>query len=387
MRDASGKFLPGNDGAFKPGNPYAFKSGNPYAFKSGDGRGQKAREAQRSKAPLIQTSTPAIASDAKTKRLEGEVARLSKVLGLVESYHASASEPPPWSTAPEVAAPGAATACLHFSDLHLDETINPGEVGGLNAYSREIAEQRMTRWANKACDLGERFKHQWEGALILWGGDMVSGAIHEELRETNDDVLPGTMVHWAPRIAAALRRVADYYGKVHIASVVGNHGRLTMKMQAKRRGRNSWDWLLIQMVKAHLSTDVRFSWDIAQGSYLFVPLYGDHIYLTHGDEVHGGGGWAGVWSPLGTIHRRGIELAAAHGKRISYATVGHWHQLTLAHTRGLVCNGSMKGWDEFAASLRLRPEPAMQGFWAHTPTRGVTIAAPIFCEDRKAEGW
>jgi hypothetical protein len=329
----------------------------------------------------------AVESDLRVKRLQAENERLSKLLGLVESYHAAAGEAPKWMPTSGKIRVGAATACLHFSDLHLDEVVDPSQVGGLNAYNREIAEMRLKRWANKACEMGDRYRHKWDGALLLWDGDMVSGAIHEELRETNADYLPGTMVHWAPRIASAIRQIADFYGRVHIPSVVGNHGRLTIKKQAKGRGRNSWDWLLCQMVRTHLKDDSRITWELADGSYLFVPIYNQHIYLTHGDEVGGGSGWAGVWSPLGTIHRRGIEMGLPHGIQPAYSVIGHWHQLVSAHARGMACNGAMKGWDEFAASLRFKPEPAMQGWWVHTPEHGVTLAAPLLLEDRKAEGW
>lgn len=324
---------------------------------------------------------------AKVRELNEENRRLSKLLGLVESYHAAAGEAPKWMTPKAKLKPNSATACLQLSDLHLDEVVNPHEIGGLNAYSREIARMRLMRWASKACEMGERYKHAWDGAVVFWGGDMVSGAIHDELRETNEDCLPSSIVYWAPLLAAAIRQVADYYGRVHVPAIVGNHGRLTKEKPAKRRGRNSWDWLLVQFVQAHLKNDPRITFDIAEGTYLFVPIYDTYVYLTHGDEAGGGGGWAGVWSPLGTIHRRGVELAAAHNLRICYSVVGHWHQTVLAHHRGLSCNGSMKGWDEFAALLRLRPEPAMQNFFVHSPENGITMAAPLFLQDRKAEGW
>lgn len=332
-------------------------------------------------------SAEAKALKAKLELLTEENGRLAKLLGLVESYRMKAGESPRWLLPKRRPEKGVATACLQFSDLHLDEVVDPAEVGGLNAYNREIALKRLRRWAFKACELGDRFKHNWEGALLFWGGDMVSGAIHAELRETNEDDLPGTVTYWAPMIAAAIKTVADFYGRVHVASVVGNHGRLTEKMQAKRRGRNSWDWLLVQMVKMHLATDERITWDVAPGSYLIVPIYGTNAFLTHGDEVNGGSGWSGVWTPLMTIHRKGEKLAKAHGVEISYSVIGHWHQCVLAHAQGIACNPSMKGWDEYAASRRFTPEPAMQNWWAHTPTRGVTVAAPLFLEDRKAEGW
>ena len=40
-----------------------------------------------------------------------------------------------------------------------------------------------------------------------------------------------------------------------------------------------------------------------------------------------------------------------------------------------------------AAGKHFRPERPQQGFWLTSPEHGPTIAAPIFCDDRKAEGW
>lgn len=328
------------------------------------------------------------ASAAKIARLEEENHRLSKQLGLVESFHAGLGQLPKWLSPPKGKhKPEQATACFQLSDLHLDEVVEPSEVGGLNAYNREVAELRLKLWARKAVELGARYAHKWDGALVYLGGDFVSGAIHEELRETNADVLPGTMVHWAPKLAAALKYVADFYGRVHCPTVVGNHGRLTVKMPFKKRGRNSWDFLLISMVQSLLANDKRITFDISPGSYLFVPVYSRHTFLSHGDEAGGGSGWSGIFTPVMTIHRKGMELASAHDLRISYSVIGHWHSTLLAHARGVSLNGSLKGYDNFASGLRLRPESAAQNFWVESPTRGVTLAAAIFCEDRGAEGW
>lgn len=334
-----------------------------------------------------QAQEPDKASAARIAALQAENARLSKLLGLVESYHAAAGDPPRWLLPRRRNLRGQATAVMQLSDLHLDEVVKPGEIGGLNAYDRSIAELRLKRWADKAVEMGERHNHKWEGAVVLCSGDLVSGAIHEELRETNADHLPGTMVHWAPKIASAIRQVADFYGRVYVPSVVGNHGRLTMKMTAKGRARNSWDYLLMQMVAAHLSSDTRIRFQASEGDYLLIPIYDRWIWQEHGDSQRGGGGWAGIFTPLGSIHRRAVEVAAAHGKRIDYVAVGHWHTTLLAHARGMVCNGSMKGYCNYASSIRLRPEPAMQNWWAVTPEYGTTIAGALYLEDRKSEGW
>lgn len=328
----------------------------------------------------------AVDESQRISRLEADNARLSKLLGLTESYRLAASTPAKWMTTPSKKL-GRATACMQLSDLHLDEVVDPGQMNGLNAYNREIAEQRLQRWASKCVEMGYRHKHAWDGGLLFLGGDMVSGAIHEELMETNEDYLPSSMVHWAPRLAAAIGQVVDFYGKLHVEAIVGNHGRLTKYKQTKGRGRNSWDWLLAQMIRFHFASDDRVTWNIAEGSFLFPKIYDRCVYLTHGDEVGGGSGWAGIWSPLGTIHRRGMELASSFELRPSYCVVGHWHQTILAHQKGISLNGSMKGYDEFASSLRLAPESARQNWWVETEKHGVTLAAALFLEDKKKEGW
>jgi glutamate-1-semialdehyde aminotransferase len=46
----------------------------------------------------------------------------------------------------------------------------------------------------------------------------------------------------------------------------------------------------------------------------------------------------------------------------------------------------MKGYDEFASGLRLKPEPAMQNWWVATPEHGVTRAGALFLVDERIWG-
>jgi hypothetical protein len=64
---------------------------------------------------------------------------------------------------------------------------------------------------------------------------------------------------------------------------------------------------------------------------------------------------------------------------------GHWHQLV--QTPGLIVNGSLKGVDEYAFINNFGYEQPQQALAVITPERGITIQAPIFCVDRKKEGW
>ena len=67
----------------------------------------------------------------------------------------------------------------------------------------------------------------------------------------------------------------------------------------------------------------------------------------------------------------------------------HFHQLVLAPSAGWVLNGSPKGFDEYAATngFEIHEQDTAQAFFLVTPEHGVTVAAPVFTVDRKAEGW
>jgi hypothetical protein len=321
--------------------------------------------------------------------LQAENARLRQTLNLVEDYKVQAADLPAWADKKRKYKPAEAILHLQLSDLHLDEVVNPEEMAGTNAYDREIARLRLRRWVDKACELGDRYKHVWQGIYIYLGGDLVSGAIHEELAETNESSLPQTLLYWAPELAAAIRDVSNHFGvPVAVWGVVGNHGRLTKKKTAKKRALNSWDMLLMELVRMHLQSEKNITWELAKSSFLSVPIFDRHIFLTHGDEAGGGSGWSGIWTPLMTIHRKGSEMCRSLYRRsISYSVIGHWHQSIMAHLSGICCNGSLKGYDEFAMGYRFLPQPAIQNMWVETAGHGVTLYAPLYLEDRKREGW
>jgi hypothetical protein len=66
-------------------------------------------------------------------------------------------------------------------------------------------------------------------------------------------------------------------------------------------------------------------------------------------------------------------------------TMGHWHQLVYGPS--FIVNGSLKGYDEYAFDLNFGFEPPQQAAWLIVPEHGRTWTAPIFCQDRKKEGW
>lgn len=272
--------------------------------------------------------------------------------------------------------------CLLLSDLHLDEVVRPEELGSRNAFNREIAELRLKRVFESVIQQAT-FYHtgtKYDGCVVMLGGDLVSGSIHEELRETNEYPIPVTIRYWTPKIAEGLSLLADVFGKVHVASVVGNHGRFTAKPRYKMRAFDNADWLISVLLAERFANDKRFTFEIPEGTDAFVQIYDTRFLLTHGDQAKGGGGIGGIWPPI--MRLKAKKQANDH---FDWLVCGHWH--TYVHSSGLIVNGALKGYDEFAAGNGFIFEPPQQAMWICTPERGVTWPVELFCQDRKKEGW
>jgi len=269
---------------------------------------------------------------------------------------------------------------LFISDTHFDEVVDPAAVGGVNSYNREIAEVRLRRVFERGIVLTRDYLSgvRYDGAVILLGGDIVSGNIHEELARTNEDQIMGTVVHWVPQLAAGIEMWAEVFGRVHVVAVVGNHGRNSQKMPSKGIVRDNFDWLIYRWVADRLREDERITWQIPEGPDAYFPIYNTRFLLTHGNAFRGGDGQVG---PLGPIIRGNLRTYRRQmflDQPYDWLVMGHWH--TYAHVAGLVVNGSLKGYDEYAYAQRFTPERPQQAFWLTTPENGVTVAAPIFAD-------
>lgn len=289
-----------------------------------------------------------------------------------------------------------ATVVLMLSDLHFDEVVDAGEMHGLNAYNRAIAEARFTKVIETTVELvGSVFPTmRIDGAVVLWAGDVFSGLIHEELRETNAAPVLASVVHYQPLVAGAFTRLAEAFGRLHVAVVTGNHGRLTLKPKAKGRAEDSLEWLFAHNVARTLAGDRRITFDIPTSFDTMVGIYGTKIRLEHGDAFRGGSGIAGAMSPLLLgVHRRSrAALAEGDARRFDVMAMGHWHQLIHAPSKGLLVNGSLIGPNEYSTRMGFESEPPQQAFFLVTPEHGIAFSAPIFAADRAAEaglapGW
>jgi len=321
------------------------------------------------------------------KDVQEEHVKLQKEMELLTNF-TERKGPPGWITKP----PRSKTKhhgipWLMLSDLHLDEVVFPEQVMGMNAYNRDIALARLEKTAKGFITVTQDHWAgvKYDGAVVALGGDIFSGDIHEELSETNEDTMLGSVDYWIDPLADLLGLVADTFGKVHVPVVVGNHGRTSRKPRAKFRARSNFDWFVGAQLARVFKKDKRFTFDLADSADCLVETYGHKILLTHGDQASGGAGIGGIWPPIMRLDARKRQRQEAVDQGYDYMVLGHWHQLVFGPS--FIINGSTKGYDEYAFTSNFGFQPPSQAAWLMTPEHGKTWTAPIFCQDRESEGW
>lgn len=295
--------------------------------------------------------------------------------------------PPKWLSPAKPKSGSHGTLMLLLSDMHFDEVVRPSEMSNLNAYSRDIATQRLERWAKNVVKLARDYLAgvRYDGFVLMMGGDSLTGNIHEELKETNEDTVFGSLLYYAEILAAALDLLLDEFGRGLVVEAPGNHGRNTRKPRAKLRARDNLDWLLVNMLAKEFKKDQRVDFQINDEADSYFEVYGRGQLLTHGDQVTGGAGIGGIWPPIKRMQARKAQNYMSMGKPFETMWLGHWHQYI--SSPGMVVNGAMKGADEYARINNFPFEEPQQALAVMTPEHGITIQTPVFCMDRKKEGW
>jgi len=295
--------------------------------------------------------------------------------------------PPEWMASPSGTMAHRGTPWLLLSDLHLDEVVFADQMNGMNAYDRDIARMRLDNVRNGFVDVWKDY-HQgvtYDGVVVALGGDIFSGDIHEELKETNDDTLLGSVDYWIDPLAEVIAQAHDAFGNVHVPVVPGNHGRTTRKPRAKFRARSNFDWFIGAQLARIFAKNDRITFQVSESADTLVDNYGRKTMLTHGDQASGGAGIGGIWPPLMRLDARKRQRQEAVQQGYELMVMGHWHTLTFGPS--WIVNGSLKGYDEYAFTSNFSFEEPQQASWLMTPEHGKTFTAPIFCQDREAEGW
>ncbi|MAH44953.1 hypothetical protein CMI37_03940 [Candidatus Pacearchaeota archaeon] len=325
---------------------------------------------------LSKTKTERDVLRAQVKELESDLDVAEARSQLSTRLAGHTYKPPTWLTRKPKKSSG--VVCTILSDTHFDEIVRPEEIGFRNEYDRKIAVKRLKSYFQKVILLTKDYITgiNYEGCVLFLGGDIFSGDIHEELTETNEDTMLGSVIFWTEQIQAGINLLAEHFDYVHIPCVVGNHGRRTRRPRMKLRARDNFDWFLYQTLEERFKDNKKVTFDVASGADLMVDVQDTTYLLTHGDQARGGGGIGGIWPPLMRLVAR-----KRNNTDFDYMVLGHFHQLIMAPSSGFLLNGSLKGYDEFAAIENFAYEIPQQALWINVPDKGILWQTALLVED------
>jgi len=300
---------------------------------------------------------------------------------------AARREYPKWTVEPKkgkhVAMPVA-----HLSDTHFDEVVDAKQVGFVNAYNREIARKRLRRFFEKTVEICDSYLKgvDYPGIVLPVSGDMFSGNIHAELRETNEATLNESLVFWIDEMWAGINLLADRFGRVFVPWVVGNHPRMTLKPAAKNGPTDNFDWALGALLSRDFkrAKDPRVQFQIAESFDNHFRIFNSNYCQTHGDQFKGGSGISGLATPLALGDARKRKRSHAMKLPYDYLIIGHWH--TRRNDPVVKVNGTVKGFDEYSFKMNFDFQDPQQSFWLDTPEHKITLEMPIFVKCPN-EGW
>lgn len=303
--------------------------------------------------------------------LEKDISLLSRI----KEHDPSRYEIP----APKPKKKNEATAIIQWSDWHCDEVVEFETTNGLNEFNKDIAKRRVFKLAENTVKLldSQRSAVDIENVVLHLGGDAIGGYIHPELQQTNS-MSPLQGIFYAKDLTVSAIEYLLSNGNIKNLIVVtsrGNHPRLTPKMQYANDYSMNLETFLYWSLADYFKNDKRVVFKIEQSELSYLTIYDKVLRFFHGHQIRFQGGIGGLTVPLyKAIHRWNSNIKAYYNfmcDKHTYSTP----------TPDCQVNGSLKGYDAFAVSHGFSFQPPLQSFTLLDSKRGITIRAPIFCED------
>ena len=245
---------------------------------------------------------------------------------------------------------------LPISDVHYGEYVDGRAINGLNNYNMEIAKKRHELLFKKNYEFASIYGCDELHIFML--GDIFSGNIHAELRETNQQVITDCVLDYYGFIVGLINAYAKLYKKITISCVVGNHARNTDKYQFKNKGKDSYEYILYGFMKKYYDmkeSPKNVTMNMTDSVVEFTRIGQQTWKLEHGDRYKGG---AAFVSPFSTVVRDNFKdkgmFSSNEYQNFDAVIMGHWHiggEMALSGTNTPVyLNPSMIGPNEYAVN-------------------------------------
>lgn len=273
---------------------------------------------------------------------------------------------------------GEAIAVIQASDWHVEERVDTKTIAGCNnCYTPEIARKRSEQFFQRSLILvnAQRTLTNIKTLCLHIGGDIITGYIHEELKQTNWLSPTKAVLLGHELLSNGIRYLLDKgeFENIIIVCNFGNHGRTTDKKQISNAADNSFEWLMYTYLAKEWHHEKRVKFHIAEGYHIYIRLGNTLCRFHHGDNVDYGGGVGGISIPL--------NKAVNEWNKIQHADLDficHFHQCR--DFGNIICNGSLIGYNAFALSIKAPYEPPRQSFTLIDAKRGKSLFAHIWTD-------
>lgn len=265
--------------------------------------------------------------------------------------------------APRRADPKVRGGILDIGDTHYGEVVQARNTGGLFEYNTDIAERRLDYTLEEAIEIGK--DHKLAGLTVILGGDLVSGAIHDDLNRHNEMMVAEQTVSFAETMYGGLEKLLSAGLKLDVVSVSGNHGRTMYKEKAyfKNKQQENYDWMVAKMLEAHGKKQRGLNFEIPDTVWAIIEVAGRRFLTMHGDTNRQQNSMGISFYAIEKEMRRlktmiTDETMPAHQDVISH----HRHQqfqVPIGNTM-FYNNGALKGPDEYGMMGLRPPEQAQQ---------------------------
>lgn len=250
------------------------------------------------------------------------------------------------------------------------------------SYDSDVCRERIAIYADKVVSLTniQRADHPVKRAHVYLLGDIVEGeSIFPGQSYEIDSSLYRQIVNGVEIVVDYLRQMLSTFETVHVAAVIGNHGRLG------RRGdynpESNMDRMLYKFVSMIFADEPRISFNIPEGdgqsNFYTVDYIGDYgTLLMHGDQFPSPTSFHAYYKKLLGWKDGGIT------ERFDDCFIGHYHQntkVTLGNTI-LRISGTPESHNTFAQEIigvMGRPSQHLQYV---SPTRGVTCEYDVYLD-------
>lgn len=255
-----------------------------------------------------------------------------------------------------------ASAVALFSDAHVEEKVAAARVNDLNFYDLEEAKRRVENFFVKLVNRLNHEQQYWhiDNLLLALLGDYITRFIHEEFKVNNFLTPTEATFYSLELIMSGLDYLLDKapVEKITLVCCYGNHGRDVKYEPHSIKARQSYEWLLYQMLRLlyRKQGEDRLEFNIAAGTLVYHDIGDFRLRFNHGDTFNYRGGLGGVTIPMyGAINNWNKSIKA------DLDCMGHWHQFK--DFGNAIINGSVIGYSEFAVDIRAEFEEPKQAFF------------------------